>query len=119
MSSHDIQPRTENQQPLDEIDRLIRWALIDEVAGEEPSPQVWHNIQARLTACSRAIPSQPVLKRPWRQFASLLQDWALGLMAPLDANWEAKLTPRERAYLIWREHLLLSMKSTTAAAITC
>jgi hypothetical protein len=117
MSSHDIQPRMENQ-PLDEMDRLIRWALVDEVAGEEPSPQAWHNIQARLTARSRPMPSQSGVKRPWRQLASVLQDWAWCLVAPWDANWEAKLTPRERAYLIWGENLLLSMKPM-AAAITC
>jgi hypothetical protein len=32
----------------DEIDALVRWALQDSVAGEEPSPEVWHKIRARL-----------------------------------------------------------------------
>jgi hypothetical protein len=118
MSSHEIQARMESQ-PLDATDELIRWALLDEVAGEEPSPEVWHNIQARIMAHSQAMPNPSGVKRPWRHFASLLWDWALGLVAPLDANWEAKLTPRDRAYLIWREYLLLAMKSTTAVAITC
>jgi hypothetical protein len=117
MSSHEIQPKM-GSQPLDEIDELIRWALMDEVAGEEPSPQVWYSIQARLTARFRAMPSQSGVERPWQQLASVLQDWAGGFVAPLDANWDAKLTPRERAYLIWRENLLLSMKPM-AATITC
>jgi hypothetical protein len=117
MSSHETQARMESQ-PLDAIDELIRWALLDEVAGEEPSPQVWHNIQARIVARSQAISSPSGVERPWRQFASLLQDWALGLVAPLDTAWDARLTPRERAYLIWRENLLLSMRPI-AAAVTC
>jgi hypothetical protein len=117
MSSHKIQPKMESQLS-DEIGALIRWALMDEVAGEEPSPQVWHSIQARLTARFRPMPSPSGVERPWQQLASVLQDWAGGFVAPLDANWDAKLTPRERAYLIWRENLLLSMKPM-AAAITC
>jgi hypothetical protein len=32
----------------DEVDALVRWALRDSVAGEEPSPEVWHRIRARL-----------------------------------------------------------------------
>ena len=32
----------------DEIDALVCWALRDSVAGEEPSPEVWHQIRARL-----------------------------------------------------------------------
>ena len=32
----------------DEVDALVRWALRDSVAGEEPSPEVWHRIKARL-----------------------------------------------------------------------
>ena len=32
----------------DEIDALVCWALRDSVAGEEPSPEVWHKIRARL-----------------------------------------------------------------------
>ena len=108
MSSHKIQLKMESQ-PFDEIDELIRWALLGEAAGEEPSPQVWHNIQARLTAHSRTMPSQSGVEQPWRQFASVLQAWALGLIAPLDANWDSRLAPRERSYLIWRATLPLSM----------
>ena len=47
MSSREIQPKMEGQ-PLDGIDELIRWVLVDEVAGEEPSPQVWDHIQQRI-----------------------------------------------------------------------
>jgi hypothetical protein len=32
----------------DEVDALVRWALRDSVAGEEPSPEVWDRIRARL-----------------------------------------------------------------------
>ena len=116
MSSHRIQPKMEGQ-PLDEIDELIRWALLDEVAGEEPSPQVWQNIQARLMVHSQARPSQPGMARPWRQFASALQAWALGITAPLNVSWDSRLTPQERSYLIWRENLLLSMMTMAAVTI--
>jgi hypothetical protein len=37
-----------NPYQSDEIDTLVRWALRDSVAGEEPSPDVWHRIRARL-----------------------------------------------------------------------
>jgi hypothetical protein len=116
MSSRRIPPKED--QSLDEIDGLIRCALLGEVAGEEPSPQVWQNIQARLMTRSWAIPGQSGVMRPWRQLTSALQDWASGLAAPLDTNWYIKLTPRERAYLIWRENLLLSIMPV-AAAINC
>lgn len=109
MSSHRIN--------LDEIDKLIRWALMDEVAGEEPSPQVWQNIQARLVARSQAMPSQPEMRRPWRQFASALQAWASDITAPLNTSWSPRLTPQERSYLIWRENLLLAMMPMTAMII--
>jgi hypothetical protein len=108
MSSYETRPNMESQS-LDAIDELIRWALLSEVAGEEPPPQVWHNIQARLMARSRSIPRQSEVERPWRQLASILQDWAWGFVAPWDANWDSRLSPRERAYLIWRENLLISM----------
>ena len=116
MNSHRIQPEMEGQ-PLDGLDELIRWALLDEVAGEEPSPQVWQNIQAGLMMRSQAMPSQPGMERPWRQFASALQAWALGITAPLNASWDSRLTPQERSYLIWRENLLLSMMTTAAVTI--
>ena len=32
----------------DEVDALVRWALRESVGGEEPSPEVWHRIRARL-----------------------------------------------------------------------
>lgn len=116
MSSYRIQPEMKGQ-PLDELDELIRWALLDKVAGEEPSPQVWQNIQARLMVRSQAMPSQPGTERPWRQLASTLQAWALGIIAPLDASWDSRLSPRERSYLIWRQNLLLSMMTTVAVTI--
>ena len=116
MSSHRIQPEMEGQ-PLDRLDELIRWALLDEVAGEEPSPQVWQNIQAGLMMRSQAMPSQPGTELPWRQFASALQAWASGITAPLNVSWDSRLTPRERSYLIWRENLLLSMMTTATVTI--
>ena len=116
MNSPKIQPKMERQ-PFDEIDELIRWALLDEIAGEQPSPQVWQNIQARLMARSLATPSQSGAERPWRQFASTLQAWALSFVAPLDANWDPRLAPQERSYLIWRETLPLSMMPMAAVMI--
>ena len=38
----------ENPYQNDEMDALVRWALRDSVAGEEPPPEVWHKIRARL-----------------------------------------------------------------------
>lgn len=38
----------ENTYHSDEIGALVRWALRDSVAGEEPPPEVWHKIRARL-----------------------------------------------------------------------
>jgi len=111
MSSHRIQPK------LDRVDELIRWALLDEVAGEEPSPQVWQSIQARLIPRPQVMPSQSRMKRPWRQLASALRTWALGITAPLDMVWDSRLTPREHSYLIWRENLLLSMMTMAAMTI--
>jgi len=40
--------KEENTYQNDEMDALIRWALRDSVAGERPSPEVWHRIRARL-----------------------------------------------------------------------
>lgn len=116
MSSHKIQPKMGGQ-PLDEIDELIGWTLQDEVAGEEPSPQVWQNIQARLMARPRIMPSQSGADRPWRQFASALQAWALYIIAPPGTSWDPRLTRQERSYLIWRENLLLSMMTMAAVTI--
>jgi hypothetical protein len=38
----------ENTYRNDEVDALVRRALRDSVAGEEPSPEVWYKIRARL-----------------------------------------------------------------------
>jgi hypothetical protein len=38
----------ENPYQNDEMDALVRWALRESVVGEEPSPEVWHKIRARL-----------------------------------------------------------------------
>ncbi len=117
MSSHRIQPQKDLS--LDTMDELIRWALVDEFASEEPSPQVWQNIQARVMAHSGTVPSRPRTESPLRQFASFVLAGALDVMVfivPMGANWDPMLSPRERAYLIWRETLLLSMMPMAAAA---
>jgi hypothetical protein len=117
MSSRKIQPDIMQDQSLDAMDELIRWALLGEVAGEEPSPQGWQNIQAKLRAHSCAMPSQSGVKRSWRRFASVLQAWAGGVAPPFNANWDSRLVPRERSYLIWRETLPLSMMPMTTMII--
>ena len=38
----------ENTYPSDEMDTLVRWTLRDSVAGEEPPPEMWDKIRARL-----------------------------------------------------------------------
>ncbi len=50
MSFHRERCPTKGENPYqsDEIDALVCWALRDSVAGEEPSPEVWHRIRARL-----------------------------------------------------------------------
>ena len=111
-----IQPKME-MQPRDEIDELIRWALLDEVAGEEPSPQVWQDIKTKIMMHSQAMPNQLEGERPWRQFTSTLQAWTLGILAPLGANWDPNLASQERSYLIWRENLLLSMMPMSTVMI--
>jgi hypothetical protein len=116
MSFPKTQPEME-EQPLDEMDQLIRWALLDAVAGEEPSPQVWQDIKARVMTRSRAMPSQSGVEPPWRQFASALKAWTSAVLAPAEASWDPRLVPRERSYLIWRENLLLSMMPTSVAII--
>jgi hypothetical protein len=116
MSFPKTQPKME-EQPLDEIDQLIRWALLDAVASEEPSPQVWQDIKARLMTRSRDMPSQSGVERLWRQFASALKAWTSAVLAPSEANWDPRFAPQTRSYLIWRESLLLSMMPTTAAII--
>jgi hypothetical protein len=116
MSFPEVQPNRE-EQPLDEIDQLIRWALLDAVAGEEPSPQVWQGIKAGVITRSRAMSSQSGTERPWRQFASFLRAWTSAILASSEANWDPMLAPRERSDLIWRESLLISMMPTRAAII--
>jgi hypothetical protein len=38
----------ENPYHNDEMDALVRWALRDSVAGEEPPPEIWDKIRVRL-----------------------------------------------------------------------
>jgi hypothetical protein len=108
MSFHEIQ--LHEDQPLDVIDELIRCALVDEVADEEPSSQVWQNIQAAVISCSRTRSSPSRVRWPWRQFASILQACTRGFIVPVvEANWDPRLAPRERSYLIWQQSLSLSL----------
>jgi hypothetical protein len=69
----------ENAYPSDEIDALVRRVLRDSVAGEEPPPEVWHRIKARL--------EQPKAQSPPRrgrllsaQFSLLVQLLVLGII---------------------------------------
>jgi hypothetical protein len=64
-----------NPYPNDEIDTLVRWALQDSVADEEPSPEVWHRIRARL--------EQPKAQfhPPWKKKALVAQlSWLVQLL---------------------------------------
>jgi hypothetical protein len=63
----------------DEVDALVRWALRDSVAGEEPSPEVWHRIRARLEQPK----VQPRLRRKGAlsvQLSWLVQLLVLGIL---------------------------------------
>jgi hypothetical protein len=69
----------EKAYPSDEIDALVRRALRDSVSGEEPPPEVWHRIRARL--------EQPKGQSPPRrgrllsaQFSLLVQLLVLGII---------------------------------------
>ncbi len=96
-------------QPVDAIDEWMRWALMNEVAGELPSPRVWQNIQAKIAAHSE-VTSRPSRARGlWRNLASLLQTYAVGFLAPLEVSLDSRLAPKERSYLLWRENFLLCL----------
>jgi hypothetical protein len=69
----------ENLYQDDEIDALVRWALQDSVAGEEPSPEVWRKIRARLEQPKAQF--HPRRKRPLSaQFSWLVQLLVLGII---------------------------------------
>ena len=116
MSSHRIQSKMEGPSP-DAIDEMIRWALLGEVAGEEPSPQVWRRIQAWLATSPRFSPSRSEVDRPWRQFTSVLHSWVWGIVAPMGAERDSWIAPREHSHLIWRETLPLWVIPTVAMII--
>jgi hypothetical protein len=117
MSSHRIPPSAEDH-GLDSIDELIRWSLLDEMVGEEPSRQTWQRIQAKLATRSQTTSSQPGVDHPWWQFASVLYAWVWGTVAPLDANWDSRIAPKDQPYLMWRETFPLSV-SPTISMIIC
>ncbi len=102
MSSHEIQLYEDQC-----LDKLIRWALVDAVAGGEPSPQVWQDIEASIMTRSQAVSSRSEIRQPLRQLVSSLWTWTSSILAPCDTNWDPKLTSQERSYLIWRENLSL------------
>jgi hypothetical protein len=58
----------ENTYQSDEMDALIRWALRNSVAGEEPSPEVWDRIRAGL--------EQPKAQLPPRRKRLLVAQWS-------------------------------------------
>ena len=73
-------PRVEeNTYRKDEVDALVRWALRESVAGEEPSPEVWDRIRARLEQSK----VQPYLRRKGTlsvQLSWLVQLLVLGIL---------------------------------------
>ena len=73
--------KEENTYQNDEMDALIRWALRDSVAGERPSPEVWHRIRARLEGQPKA---KSLPRRRGRilstQLAWLVQLLVLGIL---------------------------------------
>jgi len=69
----------ENRYQSDEVDALVRWALRESVAGEEPSPEVWDRIRARLEQSK----VQPHLRRKGTlsvQLSWLIQLLVLGII---------------------------------------
>jgi len=106
-----------DDQGLDAIDEWMRWTLVNEVAGELPSPRVWQNIQAKIAAPLQAAPRQSRAKELWRNLASLLQAYVLGFIAPPDTDLDSRLALKERSYLLWRESLLLSLMPMTVMVV--
>jgi anti-sigma-K factor RskA len=63
----------------DEVDVLVRRALQNSVAGEEPSPEVWHRIKTRLEQ-QRARSHPRKRKVLVAQFSWLVQLLVLGII---------------------------------------
>ncbi len=55
-----------------DIDSLIRWHLHKTIGGEEPPPDVWWKLRARLSARPAARPERP-RQRFWRAFLQRTQ----------------------------------------------
>jgi hypothetical protein len=69
----------ENTYQNDEIDALVRWVLRDSVAGDEPSPEVWNRIRARLE--QPKAQSLPRKRKPLSiQLSWLVQLLVLGII---------------------------------------
>ncbi len=66
----------DNRHRGDEIDALVRWAFRDSVGDEEPSPEVWDRIRARL----EEQPKGQFFRRRGRVFPAQLS-WLVQLLA--------------------------------------
>jgi hypothetical protein len=84
-----------DQSAEDNVDRLIRWALHDSVAGAEPSPQVWDRIQRGITGQAKA---QAVSAPPWYAalFRRLSARWLVGAGAPSPVHADPRLAWQRR-----------------------
>jgi len=51
----------------DDLERLIRWSLVDSVSGAEPSAKVWANIVARVRKVETGSGSGRETGRRWLQ----------------------------------------------------
>ena len=68
----------ENPYHNDEMDALVRWALRDSVAGQEPPPEIWDKIRARLE--QPKAPSHVRSRFLSAQFSLLVQLLVLGII---------------------------------------
>jgi hypothetical protein len=84
-----------DQSSNDNVDRLIRWALHDSVAGAEPSPQVWERIQQSITDQAK---SQAVSAPRWYEilFRYLAARWLVGAGAPSPVRGDPRLAWQQR-----------------------
>jgi hypothetical protein len=97
MSFHEQQVSSPMSSRGDVIDQLIYHALLGEIRGAEPSPQVWDNICQRITATDASCQAQDA-----RSWISLLLDSALILFNVFfgENEWETQLV-RRREPIFW------------------
>jgi hypothetical protein len=92
MSSHRVDDEWSTN---DSIDGLIRCALYDSVAGEEPSPQVWERIQGHATEEREQVALHLRIQRGMRSRRSWFA-WLIGAGATFPVPADPRLAWQRR-----------------------